>query len=129
MAVSGGVTESFKDGGLVITCKAAAAINAGQLVVLTANSFEVDVAGASALKKCGVALRTASAIGDKIPVAFPGAQVYKLLASGAIDTGVYVRSGAAGTVVALAADGDPRLIQGFALEDIADATTGRVALL
>ena len=129
MAVSGGVTEAYKDGGLVITCKVAAAVNAGQLVVLTGNSFEVDVAGANAVKKCGVALRTASAVGDKIPVAFPGAQVYKLTAGGAIDTGQFVKSGAAGVVEPIAADGDPRLIQGFALEDIGAAGTGRVALI
>ena len=129
MAVSGGVVESYKDGGLVITCKVASAVTAGQLVVLTANSFEVDVAGAAAVKKCGVALRSASAVGDKIPVAFPGAQVYKLTATGAIDTGQYVQSAAAGTVAPIAADGDPRLIQGFALEDIANAASGRVAIL
>lgn len=129
MAVSGGIVEAFADGGLIITCKVAAAVEAGQLVVLTANSFEVDVAGANAVKACGVALRKASAVGDKIPVAFPGAQVYRLKAAGAIDTGDFVKTGAAGTVVAIAIDGDPRLIKGFALEDIADTALGRVALI
>ncbi len=129
MAVSGGIVEAYRDGGLIVTMKAAAAITAGQLVVLTANSGEVDVAGAAAVKKCGVALRTASAVGDKIPVAFPGAQVYKLTATGAIDTGQYVQSAAAGTVAPIAIDGDPRLIQGFALEDIANAAKGKVAIL
>lgn len=129
MAVSGGYVERYKDGGLVITCKVAAAINAGQLVVLTANSFEVDVAGANAVKGVGVALRTASAVGDKIPVAFPGAQVYALKAAGAIDAGQYVATGAAGTVVAIAIDGDPRLIKGFALEDIADTVYGDIVLI
>jgi hypothetical protein len=129
MAVSGGFVESYKDGGLVITCKVAAAVEAGQLVVLTANSFEVDVAGADVVKACGVALRKATAVGDKIPVAFPGAQVYRLKAAGAIDAGQYVKSGAAGTVVAVAAEGDPRLIKGFVLEDIADTALGKVALI
>jgi Uncharacterized conserved protein (DUF2190) len=129
MAVSGGIVEAYRDGGIILTCKVAAAIEAGQLVVLTANSFEVNVAGANEVKKCGVALRKATAVGDKIPVAFPGAQVYKLKAAGAIDCGSYVKTGAAGTVVAIAADGDPRLIVGFVLEDIADTALGKVALL
>lgn len=129
MAVSGGIVDAYKDGGLVLTCSAAAAITAGNLVVLTANSFEVTVAGAGAVKACGVALRTAGEAGDKIPVAFPGSQVYRLTASGAIDAGSYVAAAASGAVAAVAADGDPRLIVGFALEDIASGEAGRVALL
>lgn len=129
MAVTGGLVEVYKEGGLVLPMKVAAAVEAGQLVVLTANSGEVDVAGANVVKATGVALRKATAVGDKIPVAFPGAQVYRLKAAGAIDTGDYVKSGAAGTVVAVAADGDPRLIKGFALEDIADTAVGKVALI
>jgi hypothetical protein len=127
MAVSGGIVEAYGHKGAIITCKVAAAITAGQLVVLTANSFEVDVAGAGVVKGVGVALRTASAIGDKIPVAFGG--IYRLKAAGAIDSGDKLKSAAAGSVATgiLAAD-DPRTVIGHALEDIADLATGRVRL-
>jgi hypothetical protein len=128
VAVTGGYVEAFKDGGLVLPMKVAAAITAGQVVVLTGNSGEVDVAGANAVKGKGIALRTASAVGDVIPVAFPGAQVYRLKAAGAIDCGQYVASGAAGTVVAIAADVDPRFSMGFAIEDVADTAFGKIVV-
>jgi Uncharacterized conserved protein (DUF2190) len=129
MAVSGGITETFNAGDrgfLILTCKAAGAITAGQVVVFTGNAGrEVDVAGAGAILAKGVALQTASAAGDKIDVALPGGVVFMLKAAGAIDAGQYVESAAAGTVRVLAtvdAVGsiDPRAVIGVALEDTAD---------
>lgn len=131
MAVSGGITEKFSSGALLIlTCKAAGAITAGNVVVLTGNADrEVDVAGANSTVAKGVALRTCSIAGDLFDVFFPGTAVHRLKASGAINAGDFVKTAAAGAVAAVAADGDPRLICGYALEDIADGATGEVVVL
>ena len=50
-----------------------------------------------------------------IDVLFPGCKIVDLVASGAIAAGGYVNSAANGAVAAVAADGDPRLVIGFAI--------------
>jgi hypothetical protein len=130
VAVSGGIVEKFRDGGCVITCKAAGAITAGNVVDLTGNNGpEVQQAGANSVACKGVALQTCTTAGELIGVAFNFSQVYKLIASGAVNAGDYVKSGATGKVVSVAADGDPRLVMGVALEDAVDLAEVMVGLI
>ncbi|MDQ5821229.1 MAG: DUF2190 family protein [Actinomycetota bacterium] len=125
MAVSGGIVEYFPEGArLTYTCSAA--VTAGQLVEATGDR-RIGPAGANSLKCQGVALRTGSAAEDQITVANDG--VWPLTASGAIAEGDYVKAGAAGTVVAIAIDGDPRLIIGRAIQDIANAVAGPIKMM
>lgn len=137
MAVSGGFTESFNAGDrgfLILTCKCAAAITAGQVVALTGNADrEINVAGAGSLVLKGVALQTATAVGDKIDVAFPGGVAIKVTASGAINAGDPLESAAAGKVrtqatIDVTGSFDPRAFLGWALEDIADTATGMMVM-
>lgn len=137
MAVTGGILEHYNAGDrgfLILSGKAAAAITAGQVVTLTGLADrEVTPAGAGAVTVKGVALQTASAVGDLIDVAFPGGAVFKLTAAGAVNAGDYIEAAAAGKVrVAATVDAagsfDPRAIVGYALADIADTATGDVAV-
>lgn len=125
MSVSGGVVEFFRPGDhITYTCSAA--VTAGKLVEATGDR-RVAHAAANSLKVQGVALQTASAAEDMIAVANDG--VWPLTASGAIAAGDYVKAGAAGVVVAVAADGDPRLIIGRALLAISDTAVGPIKLM
>lgn len=128
MAVSGGIVERYADGKL--TCTAAGAITAGNVVDLTGtNGPEVQQAGANSVACKGIALQTCTTAGEKITVDFGHGRVYELVASGAINAGDYVKSGATGKVVAIAADGDPRLILGRALKDAADGAAVDVIIV
>jgi len=114
MTVSGGVVERYGAGGLIIGCTVSEAITAGN-VVNVSGDFQVSQGDADEVLGTGVALQTATEVGDLIDVLFPGCKVIDLVASGAIAAGVYVKSAAAGAVAAVAADGDPRLVIGFVL--------------
>jgi hypothetical protein len=124
VAVSGGIVEYFGPTAKK-TMTASAAITAGQLVELTGDR-RVGPAGANSVKVAGVALQSASAAEDKIAVATMG--TWPLVASGAISEGDFIKAGAAGVAVAIAADGDPRLIVGKAYQDIANGVAGPVTL-
>lgn len=65
--------------------------------------------------------------GDKVTVAHTGA--WMMRATGAIVCGQRVQCGALGVAVPIAADGDPRLVIGWAMADIANAADGPVKLL
>src|SRR4051794_5362355 len=117
MAVTGGVTERFGSGHPSVTYTTTAAITAGRLAEVTGNRT-IGPAGANSIKVCGVAKQTSDAPNDKVAVASGG--VWTLPASGAITAGDYVKAGAAGVAVSVAADGDPRLIVGQALESAVD---------
>lgn len=125
MAVSGGIVEYFPEAArLTYTCSAA--VTAGRIVEMTGDR-RIQQAQANSVKCAGVALQTGSAAEDKIAVAHDG--VWPCRASGAIAEGDYVKAGAAGVVVAIAADGDPRLIVGRAIQDIADGADGPIKLM
>jgi hypothetical protein len=124
MSVSGGVTERFGSGSPSITMTTGAALTAGRLVEISASRTVIH-AQANSLKVLGVAKQTSDAVGDKVAVATGG--VWNLTASGAIAAGDQIRAGAAGVAVAIAADGDPRLVVGIALEAAAD--TAQVPVL
>lgn len=125
MALSGGIVEYFPEG-QNITYTTSAAVTAGRLVEATGDR-RIGPAGANSTKVQGVALRTSDAAEDKVAVAHDG--VWPCRASGAIAEGDFVKAGAAGVVVAIAADGDPRLIVGRAIQDIADGTDGPIKLM
>lgn len=125
LALSGQAVELFGSGAPNITMTTTAAVTAGRLVEITGDRG-VGPAGANSLKVLGVAKQTGSAVGDKPAIATGG--VWMLRASGAIAAGDHVKAGALGVVVAVAADGDPRLITGIALAAIVDATDGPVLL-
>jgi len=115
MAVSGGVVERYGAGGLIIGCTVSEAITAGN-VVNVSGDFQVSQGDADEVLGTGVALQTSTGdAADVIDVLFPGCKVVDLVASGAIAAGGYVKSAASGAVAAVAADGDPRLVIGFAL--------------
>jgi len=125
MAVSGGIVEYFPEGEKpTYTCSAA--VVAGQAVEATGDR-RIGPAGASSLKCQGVALQSGSAAEDQVGVAYDG--IWPMVASGAIAEGDFVRCGAAGVVVAIAADGDPRLIIGRAIQDIANGVAGPIKLM
>lgn len=122
MAVSGGIVEAYGGELAPVSCKVAAAVTEGRLVEgVAGGDRRVQHAAASSLLVVGVAMQTASAAEDEIAVATEGF-VY-LTASGAIANGNRLRAGAAGVAVAIAADGDPRLICAIALETAADTET------
>lgn len=126
-SIRGGVVEKYAEGdrwtGTVTTAKAA---TGGRVVMATAGHDRwVEDATADSLIAVGVAIHDAAA-GGTVTVASEG--VWMLTASGAITAGARVKAGAAGTVVAVAASVDPRLIIGIALADIADTLTGPVRL-
>lgn len=125
-AVSGGVVPLFQAGHAKPTFTTTTATVVAGMVVEITGDRSVGPAGANSLKAVGVAAQTGSAIGDKIAVDTGG--VYNLKASGAIAAGDYVKAGALGTVVAIAADGDPRLVVGMALSAIADTALGPILL-
>ena len=119
MAVSGGIVERYGADLDAVTCKVSAAVTEGRLVEGTAaGDRRVNMAAASSLLVVGVALQTASAAEDEIGVATEG--FVNLVASGAIPNGARLRSGANGVAVAIAADGDPRLIVAISYETAAD---------
>jgi hypothetical protein len=113
MAVSGAKVEKYA-GRLIIAHLAAEAITAGNVVYVSADGT-VSQSDGNELVLTGVALQTASAINDLIDVDFGYGVVYDLAASGAINAGQAVAAAAAGAVAAIAADGDPRLLKGYAL--------------
>ena len=115
MTVSGGVVERYGAGGLIIGCTVSEAITAGDVVNISGD-FQVSQGDADEVLGTGVALQTSTGdAADVIDVLFPGCKVVDLVASGAIAAGGYVKSAASGAVAAVAADGDPRLVLGFAL--------------
>jgi hypothetical protein len=118
MAVSGGQVERYA-GRLIISCLAAEAITAGDVVNIS-DDFTVSQGDANEVLGTGIAMQTATEVGDRIDVDFGSGVVYDLVASGAIAAGAYVKTGAAGAVASGAADGDPRLLVGFALAAAAD---------
>jgi hypothetical protein len=126
MAKTAGKVELFRPGQSV-TFRSTTAITAGRIVEVTGDRL-IAVAGASSLLTKGWAMQGCDASGaEDIPVLFEG--VVPCVASGAVGAGVYVRSGAGGTVVALAADGDPRLIVGKTLAAAADGLEVPVKLI
>jgi hypothetical protein len=108
-----------------LTYKAAAAITGGNMVAANGNNREVVVAGADSVACMGMAMVDAAS-GALVSVASKG--VWPIKAAGAINAGDRVKCAAAGAVAAIAADGDPRLVVGIALEDIANGVSGRVKL-
>lgn len=132
MAVSGGKNAVYKPGSIV-SFAVSAAVTAGQLVEVTGDKT-VGPAGAASRKVVGVALQTASAVGDVIPVQIFGF-IFNLTASGAIAAGDEVNPAAAGAVATIAASGaayvqaeanGARSIVGVALQAIANTATGWV---
>lgn len=126
-SITGGVIEKYLPGDrYTAVVHAAGATHGGKLVALQAgHDRQVDECGADSTVCGGVALYDA-APGEPVTIATEG--VWLLKASGAITAGARVKTGAAGVVVALAADVDPRLIVGYALADIADTETGPIKL-
>lgn len=118
MAVSGGVVEHFGTP-LIVSMAVSEAVVAGD-VVNVEGDYTVSQGDADEVHGKGVAMQTATAVGDVIDVAFPGKFVMDLRASGAIDAGHFVKSAAAGDVAAADADVDPRLLMGFSLAAAAD---------
>jgi hypothetical protein len=118
MAVSGGQVERYA-GRLIISCLVAEAVTARNVVKVTGD-FTVSQGDANDVVGTGVALQSATEVGDRIDVDFGYGVVHDLAASGAIAAGAYVKTGAAGAVASGAADGDPRLLVGFALAAAAD---------
>lgn len=109
--------------GDTVTFTASAAITGGQLVEITGN-MTVGPAGAASTKVVGVAARDA-ANGALVPVHRVG--VHDLTATGAITAGDHVVAAAAGTVATVGANTFQTDV-GIALESIANAAKGRIAL-
>jgi len=119
VAVSGGIVERYGADLDAVTCKVAAAVTEGRLVEgVAGGNRRVQHAGNNSLLVCGVALQTASAAEDEIGVATEG--FVELTASGAVANGNRLRAGANGVAVAVAADGDPRLIVAISYGTAAD---------
>lgn len=119
-SITGSVVERHPGGRITVGVKSGQTVVGGNLVEITA-AFEVQKAGADSLKVLGVATHDADPAGEvkKVTVAMSG--VWDLTASGSVTAGDYVKAGAAGVAVAIAADVDPRLAVGIALETV---TTG-----
>jgi hypothetical protein len=126
MAVSGGIVEYFPEDARLTVTVGATPVVAGRLVELSGDRTVIP-AQANSIKVCGLALQSGGATGDKVAVATDG--YWPCRASGAIAEGDFVKAGAAGVVVAIAADGDPRLIVGRAIQDIADGADGPIKLM
>jgi len=124
MALGAGAVEKYASGSPSVTMTTGAAVTAGRLVEVSGDRL-VQHAQANSLKVLGVAKQTSDAASDKLSVATGG--VWLLTASGAITAGDQIKAGAAGVAVAIAADGDPRLVVGIALEGAVDGA--RVAVL
>lgn len=126
MAVTGGVVERYGPARKVTMTVGATPTVEGRLVEYSGDQTVIPAA-ANSLKVAGVSMQSGGATGDKVAVAHEG--ILELTASGAIAAGDYVKAGAAGVVVAVAADGDPRLIVGKALAAIVDTAKGPIKLL
>lgn len=127
MAVSGGLTPKYRSGAIV-SMKASAAITQGALVEVS-GSGTVATAAAGSTKVVGVAMQTAGAVNDIIPVQLAG-YVFVLKAKGAITAGNGVGAASDGSAavsaITVAAFGDVLKVVGIALEDISDAANGPI---
>lgn len=127
MAVSGGSTVKYRPGSIV-TFKAGGAITEGSFVEITGDN-QVGQAAAASVKIVGVALQTAGAAGDLIPVQLTG-YVMVMTAKGAVSAGDPVGAASDGSAavstITVAAFGDVRKVAGIALQAIADAATGPI---
>lgn len=135
MAVSGGAVPAYAPGSPAPTFAVSAAVTAGRLVEISGN-MTVAHAASGSRKVIGMAMQSASAVGDKIGVQLFG-DVHNLTAQGAVTAGDELVAGAAGDgrVSTLAASGagyvqaeanTARAIVGVALEGIADGLLGKV---
>jgi hypothetical protein len=138
VAVSGGKTVVYRPGDIV-SFRTSAAVNEGRLVAVSGD-MTVSEAAAGSPKVIGVALQTASAANDVIPVQLLG-YVFRLQAASAVAAGDEVKAAANGQVQTApatsfaatysAADANAqvdntRAIVGVALEAIAASAQGRV---
>jgi hypothetical protein len=136
MAKTGGVVEVFPSGAPAFTRTAAAAITAGTLVEVVATGT-VQMAGATSIKVCGVALEGTDFVGTADKIAIKSGGVFLLTASGAVTAGDKLITDSSGRVKTLPAVGgawsaaditNTRAIIGIALDSIADTAKGRVLL-
>lgn len=135
MAVSGGANPVFSPGSIV-PFAVSAAVTAGRFVEVSGQKT-VAPASAGSRKVVGVALQTADAVGDVIPVHLLG-YIFTLPAEGAVSAGDELITatgvGNEGHVSALAAAGgataadinNARAVVGVALQDIVDEASGWV---
>ncbi len=141
MTVSGGVNPLYTPG-MRVSMAVSAAVTAGTLVEVSGDNT-VGPASAGSKKVVGVALQTASASGDVIPVLLSG-YVFKIKAEGAVTAGDLVTpatgAGNEGHVSTLLIDTTATVNEttveaainaglgavGVALEGIADEATGKV---
>jgi hypothetical protein len=130
---TGGKVEYFPaHAPITFTVPSGQTVRGGRIVAANGTSRQCVEAGASAVNPLGYAQYNAD--GSHVNpmnrvVTVRTAGVWPCVASGAINAGDFVRTGAGGTVVAIAADGDPRLIVGQAIDDIADTAEGPVRLM
>lgn len=127
-SITGGTVEKFMPADRTTWTVAAGQVFTGARLVegTPATDRNARLGQADSLICVGLALWDGVA-GDKVTVAHTGA--WMMRASGAIVCGQRVKVGALGVAVAVAADGDPRLIIGWALADIANLADGPVKLL
>ncbi|HLB03861.1 MAG TPA: hypothetical protein VJK66_02480 [Gaiellaceae bacterium] len=133
MAVSGGKTFVY-EAGAAVSFAVSAAVTEGKLVECSGNKT-VATAAAESQKVVGVALQTASAVGDVIAVKIRG-YIMKMRAEGAVAAGDELNAAADGSgdvttlpvaATAVAEDiNDARSVIGIALEAIADEAEGWV---
>jgi hypothetical protein len=131
---SGGKVEYFGGAAAAITYKvpAATTVVGGRLVMSNGVTREAITATADAVNVLGYAQYDADGDAESTQeqyVAVRSDGVWPCVATGAVNAGDFVKAGAAGTVVAVAADGDPRLIVGQAVADIAGAAEGPIRLM
>lgn len=131
---TGGKVEYFPgtEAPITYTVPAGSTVRGGRIVKATGTSRQAIESTADAVNNLGYAQYNAD--GDAanpmnrvVTVRTQG--VWPCTASGAINAGDYVKAGAGGVVVAIAADGDPRLIVGQAIDDIANGAEGPVRLM
>jgi len=125
-SIRGGVTERYLPGDRYTATVGAGQVATGaRLVEAMTGDRVVRLAQANSLLCVGVAMHDA-AVAEKVTVVTEG--VWLLSASGAIAAGQRVKCGALGVAVPIAADGDPRLVVGWAMADIVDLADGPVKL-
>jgi hypothetical protein len=127
-SIRGGVVEKFLPADRTTwQVTAGQAATGGRLVEgIAAGDRQCRTAQAASLIAVGVALHDAAAT-EKVTVAPEGG--WMLRANGAINGGQRIGAAANGEVVAIAADGDPRLIVGYAFAAIGNAADGPCKLL